>query len=178
MNNEHIDRLVKLIRERNRVEEEISAITGRPGLIGHVGEYIASRLFDIELAGSASQRSIDGRFRKGPLAGKTVNIKWYAKRENILDLVTEDPPDYYLVMTGPKASLGSSRGRTRPWRISSVFLFKTDKLMEALSIRGVHVGIATSVAEELWGAAELSPKQNNGLLRLCGGEAQQLRRFG
>ena len=178
MNDEHVARLAKLIREKNRLDGEISAITGRPALIGHLGEYIASRLFDIELAESATQKSFDGRFRKGPLAGKAVNIKWYAKRENILDLVTEDPPDYYLVMTGPKASPGSSKGRTRPWLISSVFLFETDELMEALSIRGVRVGTATSVVEELWEAAEAYPKQNNGLLRLSGGDEEQLRRFG
>ena len=178
MNDDHLDRLAKLIREKNRLDEEISSITGRPGLIGHLGEYIASRLFDIELAESATQKSFDGYFTKGPLADKTVNIKWYAKRQNILDLVIEDPPDYYLVMTGPKASPGSSKGRARPWLISSVFLFETDELMEALSIRGVLVGTATSVVEELWDVAQLYPKQNKGLLRLSEEDEQQLWKFG
>ena len=41
--------LAELIRRRNAVERDISAITGRPALIGHVGEFIASRIFAIEL---------------------------------------------------------------------------------------------------------------------------------
>jgi hypothetical protein len=36
---------------------------------GHLGEWIASVVFDIELESSASAKGIDGRFRSGPLRG-------------------------------------------------------------------------------------------------------------
>ena len=44
-------------------------IVGRPALIGHVGEYIASRVFGIALEHSAANKGYDGRFTDGPLAG-------------------------------------------------------------------------------------------------------------
>ena len=47
----------------------------------------------------------DGRFADG----RTVNIRWYLKRDNLLDL-REDGPDHYLVLTGPKAAAESSLG--------------------------------------------------------------------
>jgi hypothetical protein len=44
-----LERLAELLRERNRVSTEIAALIGRPALNSHVGEYIASQVFDIEL---------------------------------------------------------------------------------------------------------------------------------
>jgi hypothetical protein len=52
---------------------------------GHLGEWIAAQVFDIELEGSAVAAAIDGRFRSDPLQGQTVNTKWYFKREGLLD---------------------------------------------------------------------------------------------
>ena len=43
---------------------------------GHLGEWIAAQVFDIELERSAY---IGGQFRTGPLQGQTVNMKWYLK---------------------------------------------------------------------------------------------------
>jgi hypothetical protein len=57
---------------------------------------------------SASQKGIDGRFAGGSLARKTVNIKWYGKMEGLLDVSPGNLPDFYLVMTGPKATASSS----------------------------------------------------------------------
>lgn len=65
----------------------------------------------------------DGRFKYGPLAGMTVNIKWYLKQEGLLDMTAATEPDYYLVTTGPRGSATSSRDTTRPWVIDHVYLF-------------------------------------------------------
>jgi len=100
---ERLQRLAKLIAEKYALDADIAALVGKPTLIGHVGEFIAAQVFDVRLNKSASQKSIDGYFNAGPLASKSVNVKWYAKRENLLDLDPESPPDYYLVMTEPYA---------------------------------------------------------------------------
>ena len=43
-----IERLSQLIREKNLINNKIAAITGRPALTGHTGEYIASVIFNIQ----------------------------------------------------------------------------------------------------------------------------------
>jgi hypothetical protein len=90
MGHDKIARLSDLFHARNAIDEQIADVIGRPALAGHVGEWIASQVFDIELEQSASAKAIDGRFRAGPLAGRTVNIKFYGKREGLLD--TADLP--------------------------------------------------------------------------------------
>ena len=67
-----VAQLAELIRERNEVAWRITQLIGRPAQIGHIGEWIASRTFDIELEVSAVAKGIDGRFRSGPLQGKSV----------------------------------------------------------------------------------------------------------
>lgn len=125
-----LPRLAELVRTRNAVDAEIAAVVGRPALIGHVGEYIAANIFGIELEGSAARKAIDGRFASGPLSGATVNIKWYAKQEGLLDLTPDSLPDYYLVLAGPRQPAASSRGTHRPWLIQSVFLFDANDLIQ------------------------------------------------
>jgi len=71
-----LEKLASEIAKMNSVGNKISEITQRPATLGHTGEYIASKIFDIELEESASAKGIDGHFRSGSLAGKTVNIKW------------------------------------------------------------------------------------------------------
>lgn len=78
---EPVKRITELLRERNAVDAEIATIVHRPMTSGHLGEWIASRVFDIELEPTATATAIDGRFRSGSLRGRTVNIKWYLKRE-------------------------------------------------------------------------------------------------
>jgi hypothetical protein len=161
MNVDSLQQVADLIARRNEIETEIGAITGRPALAGHLGEWIASEIFAIDLEASAVAKAIDGRFTSGPLAGCTVNIKWYGKREGLLD-VNEDPSlDYYLVLTGPRGVAASSRGTTRPMLIDAVYLFEAESLLEALRGRGVKIGVATSVISALWTAAELFPEQRN-----------------
>jgi hypothetical protein len=134
MDGDALRRVADLIAARNKIDEGIAALTGRPALAGHLGEWIAAEVFDVDLEGSAVANAIDGRFASGTPAGCTVNIKWYGKREGMLD-VTEDPSlDYYLVLTGPRGPAASSRWST---------------------------GTATSVVTSLWDAAELFPEGRN-----------------
>jgi hypothetical protein len=170
--------LADLLRERNAIDERISQIIQRPMTAGHAGEWIASRIFNIELEISAVMAAYDGRFRSGPLAGMTVNVKWYLKREGLLDMHSSPSLDYYLVMTGPRAAAISSKAGTRPWRIDSVYLFNSHELLEEQQRRGVKIGIATSVREAQWSAAEIFPKATCQSLILTPEQATLLRLFG
>lgn len=163
---EPLEQLAKLIRERNEIDNQISSIIGYPAEKGHIGEFIASKIFNIHQNTSAIQKGHDGAFSNGLLKGKTVNVKLYSKREGILDLSPKFPPDYYLVMTGPRTTTASSRGTTRPWTIESVFLFDAAKLHETLKNRGVKLGIATSIIASMWKEAEIYPNPANKLLQL------------
>ena len=154
-----LGRLAELIRQRNENEKLITAITNRPAQIGHIGEYIASRIFAITLAKSATEPGMDGRFDSGPLAGQSVNVKMYAKRTGILD-INSDPnkrPDYYLVLAGPKSAAASSKGQPHPWVIEEVFLFEAKLLIEQIENRGVEIGIPTSVISKEWEEARIYP---------------------
>lgn len=174
---EQLEPLAKLIRDKNKIESEIANIIGRPALIGHVGEYIASHIFCIELEKSANNKSIDGRFINGFLADKTVNIKYYGKQEGILDITQNNLPDFYLVMAGPKSGAVSSRGTTRPWLISSVFLFDAKELIRQLQINNVKIGIATSVRAYMWDEAMIYPKQQNNKLVISDDQKRLLQLF-
>ncbi len=47
--------------------------------------------------------------------------KWYSKLEFLLDITPESLPNYYLVMAGPKALQGTTKGGIRPLLITYVF---------------------------------------------------------
>lgn len=175
---EPLERLAELIRAKNSIDNEIADNIGRPTERGHVGEYIAASIFGIKLEQSAAHKGIDGRFIQEKLAGMTVNIKWYGKREGLLDINPSLLPDFYLVMTGPKSGAISSRGTTRPWIISSVFLFDAHELVRMLKARGIKIGIATSVRGQMWEDAEIYPVQRNNKLVLASDQKRQLALFG
>jgi hypothetical protein len=78
-------RAAALLRKRNEIDAELARLMHRPLTSGHLGEWIAAQVFDIELQASAVAAGVDGHFRSGPLPGRTVNIKWYLKREGALD---------------------------------------------------------------------------------------------
>ena len=172
-----LQRLSSLIKQRNVVEDEIAAIIGRPAHAGHIGESVASRIFDIKLSNSAVNKGSNGRFRGGNLAGKSVDIKKYSLSQSILDIRPDALPDYYLVLTGPKAPAASSRGTVQPWTIASVFLFDAFALMQRLTERGVKIGVATSVRQEYWREAEIYPSPNNQSLRLSAAQVEMLELF-
>lgn len=165
-----LQRLASLISRRNAIDDHIAALIGRPALPGHIGEYIAAQVFDIDLAASATQAGFDGVFRSGPLAGATVNIKLYGKRDGSLDIPSA-VPDYFLVLTGPVSAATSSVGGTRPVAIDEVFLFHGPDLVRRLRERGVKVVIATSVRREDWDAARVWPYRSSGRLDLATPEA-------
>jgi hypothetical protein len=161
----NLARLASLIKQRNENEVLITAITNRPASIGHIGEYIASKIFNIALETNATKSVSDGKFVGGNLDSKTVNIKWYGKREGLLDM-TPVPPDFYLVMSGPMGNQLKSRGKTRPWCIEHVHLFYGPELTEAILKKGSKPGIATSIKKEYWDQAELWPEQKSRALVL------------
>ena len=169
--------LAELIRQKNAVELQIAALVGRPALTGHVGEYIAAAVFDIELHTAATRAGSDGFFKSGTLKGRSVNIKWYGKHEGLLDISLKSPPECYLVITGPRAAPVTSRGGTRPWLIHSVFVFEADALHNMLLSRRVKLGTATSVVGALWEAAEVYPSSSNALLRLTPTQSSALALF-
>ena len=169
--------LAKLIDTRNQIERKITALIGRPAAIGHIGEYIAGRVFNIALEESASHKSSDGYFRDEPLKGRTVNIKWFAFQEGILDITPESLPDYYLVLTGLKSGTMTSNQRVRPWTIERVFLFDAQALADELKRAGVKMGIATSVRRHLWEKAEIYPTGQNDVFQLSQAQRDVLALF-
>ena len=172
-----IRELAELIKKKNQVANEISNIIGRPALIGHVGEYIASKIFKIKLSESATQKGIDGHFASGTMLGKSVNIKFYGKHEGILDINPKHLPDFYLILAGPKRPVASSKGESRPWTIEYVFLFYSDVLISELKSIGVKIGIATSVRKKLWDESEIFPNQRNNELLLNESQKELLKLF-
>ena len=105
-------------------------------------------------------------------------VKWYAKRESLLDIKEFNGPEYYLVLAGPKSPAASSKGTCRPWLIKAVHLFESEALLAALRGRGVHIGIATSVAQQYWTEAVLFPEPRNQMLTLSPKQRDWLRLFG
>lgn len=175
--NDNLIKLIGLLEQRNAIDAQIAALIGRPALQGHIGEFIAAELFDIELDPSACNAGFDGRFRSGELVGKTVNIKLYGKQESLLGINEACLPDFYLVLTGAKGNSSSSRGKTRPLRIQRVYLFDAAELIAALRGNGVKIGIATSVRKAAWERAEIFPVANNSRLVPSAQQISLLRRF-
>jgi hypothetical protein len=157
---ESLARVAALLGERNAIDSELAELIDRPMTSGHLGEWIAAQIFSIELEPSAVAAGIDGRFLSGALQGRTVNIKWYLKREGVLDTTELAALDYYLVLTGPPSAAASSRGTTRPWCIQAVFLFDARQLRSEQIRRGVKRGVASSVIKQQWAAAEIYPTAN------------------
>lgn len=174
---DNLIRLAELIKKRNLLEREITALINRPAAMGHIGEYIASQVFHVALEGSASHKSIDGCFIDELLKARTVNIKWYAQQNGLLDITPNALPDYYLVLTGLKSGAMSSRGQVRPWAIEYVFLFEAQPLVDELKRGGVKIGIATSVRQSLWAKAEIYPKPSNAALVLSEEQREALALF-
>jgi hypothetical protein len=156
-----VEQIAELLRERNAVDRRISSLIGRPMAAGHLGEWIGAEVFDIELEHSAVAAAVDGRFRSGPLQGRTVNVKCYLRREGLLDMTETAMLDLYLVLAGPRGAAASSRGGVRPWCITSVHLFEAQELLVAQRERGVKIGTASSVPSRLWDTAEIYPRPTN-----------------
>ena len=174
-----LERLASLLESRNDIDEKIAALIHRPALRGPIGEWIAQEIFKVTLEENAVQKGFDGRFADGPLAEKTVNVKWYGKHgEGLLDINPDSVPDYYLVMTGPKAVAMRGQRPPRPLVITEVFLFNGPALVERLRGLGVRVGVATFVRKHEWEAARVYPAAASGArLTLTGVQREELRLF-
>jgi hypothetical protein len=169
--------IADLLRKRNDIDARIAKIIGRPMTSGHLGEWIAAQVFDIALEDSATAPAIDGRFRTGPLTGRTVNVKWYLKQEGVLDMTESATLDCYLVLTGPHSAAASSRSSTRPWHIDAVYLFNAADLLAQQRARGVKIGVASSVPQGQWQAAEIFPVARNPMLTPTPAQLSLLRLF-
>jgi hypothetical protein len=169
--------LAALLRERNALDARIGRLLNRPVNPGHIGEWIAARIFDLSLEESASKAGYDGHFTTGELRGKTVNVKAYGKAERLLDINPEAQLDFYLVFTGPKAPAESFQGKLRPFCINNVFLFDAHRLHADLLKRGVKLNAATSVRAAYWEAAEIFPRQTNPQLAINERQRAQLQLF-
>jgi hypothetical protein len=167
---EDLQRLALLLKQMNTIGNEISKIIQRPALTGHLGEFIAGRIFDIDLEPSATSRGKDGRFRTGVLVGQTVNVKCYPKLES-LDMREDSLPEVYLVLTGPRSPTATSRGTSRPFVIDHVFLFEAEALCGELRSRGVKIQTGTSLLRAQWNAAEVYP--HNTTVRYTFSDAQR-----
>jgi len=170
-------RLAGLLSARNLIDGQIAGVVQRPALAGHIGEFIASLVFGIELASSATRAGHDGRFSDGPLAGQTVDIKYYAKREGLLDINERHLPRFYLVLTGPKSAAMTSKAGTRPFMVEEVFLFDAESLLAEQRARGVAIGVASSVPTRMWEAARTCPPAAQSRLRLSADQVQLLDLF-
>lgn len=174
---ESLAHIAALLRERNNIDASIAKVIDRPVTAGHLGEWIAAKIFDIELEESAANQGFDGHFRSGALRGHTVNIKWYMKRSGLLDTTEFQDLDYYLVLTGPPSAAGSSRGISRPWCIQAVFVFAAGEVLAGQLARGVRPGIASSVIRKYWDAAEIYPQPRDPVLAVTTEQVQMLRMF-
>jgi hypothetical protein len=174
-----LGRLAELLRQYAAIGDEIAQVIGRPVELGHLGEYVAARIFGIALEHSATTKGFDGRFKDGPLAGCTVNVKWYGKREGVLGLDISEQAEHYLVFTGPRSAALSSRGATRPWRIDAVYLFDARQLHQALRAANIKIdSFASSVRDRYWEAAEIYPTFRNSVLPLTDEQRRLLALFG
>jgi hypothetical protein len=166
-----LERLAALVRIKNNADTALAELIGRPSSPGNIGEFVAAEVFAVQLMTSGSHPGCDGTFTAGPLAGKTVNIKTYSRHESVLDL-SPHPCDYYLVLTGPPG-----QARVLPWVIDSVFLFQREELLEALTARGVKIGVATSIRKADWEAARIFPPPPAPRLQLSKSQLAQLALF-
>lgn len=166
-----LERLAELVRIKNNADAAIAELIGRPSSPGNIGEFVAARVFAVQLMTSGSHPGYDGVFTAGPLADKTVNIKTYSRHESVLD-ISPHPCDCYLVLTGP-----AGQARVLPWVIDSVFLFQREELLAVLTARGVKIGAATSITKAGWEAARVFPPPQAPRLQLSDSQVAQLALF-
>lgn len=163
MNVDHLERIAELLSRRNDIDADLAAIIDRPMTSGHLGEWIAAQIFEIDLSPAANAPAIDGYFTSGDLAGKSVDVKWYPKRAGLLDMSRSNVVDYYLVLCGPADAARTSLGSTRPWRIDTVHLFDAHARHVNLTKRGIKVGTASSVRNDEWDESEVFPRPHSRL---------------
>ncbi len=106
-----------------------------------------------------------------------MNIKFYPKNDGLLSVSPESVLDYILVLAGPRSPAMSSRGQPHPAVIEAVFLFDAGKLITEFKSKGIKIGVATSVRQNLWQQAEIYPTQHNRVLPLSEEQRAMLAQF-
>src|SRR5437667_3906665 len=96
---ETLHQLAALLKQRAPIDAQIANLLGAPADTGNIGEFIASRVFGIDLNLSRSEKAHDGYFQRGQLAGQRVNVKCYLSFTQHLAIDPTNIPDYYLVLT-------------------------------------------------------------------------------
>jgi hypothetical protein len=173
----NLARLAELLRARNTVESNIANLLSSSVSLSTVGEQIAAQIFRITLIPSAHHNEFAGIFASQPLAGQTVDVQWYPRREGFLNIHSEPAPDYLLVLAGPRPESSTTRALVNPWLITSVHLFHVQELLVALRERGVQIGSHTSVINQLWERTEIFPVPRNQLLTLTEEQHRLLQLF-
>jgi len=178
---ETLHQLAALLKQRAPIDAQIANLLGVPADTGSIGEYIAARIFGIDLNLSRSEKAHDGYFQRGQLAGQRVNVKCYLSFTRHLDIDPENIPDYYLVLT---ADLQTGKpALERPLIIQSVFLFHAQTLIAELDRRRqqkqktLMLNEATYVHADLWQSAQIYPIQQHSLLPVEEKERQLLKLF-
>jgi hypothetical protein len=166
-----LEHLAELIKAKTEADLSIARVLGRPALPGNIGEFVAARVFGIDLMPSGSHAGYDGVFCAPPLAGRTVNVKTYSRNEWTLD-IGKHPCDYYLVLTGPPG-----QARIRPWVIESVYFFDSCRLIPELQQLGIKIGEATSVRKHYWDDSMIFPARRGSPLELTAHQIAALRLF-
>lgn len=154
-----LEDLAARLRERDGIEARIAELTGTSARQGDVGEFIASRIFDIELAVNPVQAGHDGHFRSGRnVDGGTVNVKTYGSLTAGID-ISAHGCDYYLVLSGSPRPTGPVRHHR--WQLISVYLFDAHQLVAELVRRTVKIGTATSLRAADIASAQIYPVEGS-----------------
>lgn len=160
---EKIEEFSQLIHQRNEIDHKIVKYIEWPAEKGHIAEWIASKVFPIELNGNSNQPEYDGVFNSGSLKGKFVDIKYHAVNNHLLNINSKLTNDVYLlVFTGPYETAQSSRDKDRPFCISNIYLFNENELYMELKDR-VKISVATSVKKKYWDENEIYPNSKKNL---------------
>lgn len=129
-----------------------------------IGEHLATAVFRIRLNDNRTVGCAAGVFTPdspgglSSLAGKSVSILLSEKQELALKtFTTTEDPDYYLILIGPRLSLGNSNTQPGPLVIESVHLFASAQLRPETPATGSQTGLATKDSNVPWGAARVWP---------------------
>ena len=157
---ELLKRVAGLLRPLESAADGAMAAGNYAAISGNFGELIAAGVFPVALHDDPLHPGSDGFFADGRhgekcLRGRTVEVERYTKHPGYLDL-KQTPPDYYLVINGPKAGEKPSG----PWAIEYVFLFNGYRLHHDLEEAGVKIAEPTPIPVEFWNAAEIFPRSN------------------
>lgn len=149
-----------LLRARNAIDDVIATITDRPVNPGHLGEWIAARIFPSNSSSrplpgpstAAFDRSCRGRGGEREVVRQARGCAGHDGA-----FVSR------LLPRADRSALGRTHlTRYHPPTHDRVGLpFPAAKLAETIRDTGLKLGIATSVRNALWDAAEVYPEQCN-----------------